>query len=348
MSFISVGLDGTSTRQGISRPVPPLGDPSSAIALIGEAPGEYEDKMGVPFVGPAGTVLEQCLHGAGLTKRDCYILNYLPLRPKNNNINPWFSIKTRTFSEQGWEEVLALRDRLQLFTGNVLVPLGNVAFAALTYRDKNDRGAGIMDARGYFTTTPDGRKVLPTVHPSAALRGQYMLRYIISWDLKKAREHSDTPTLTRPTRHLDYSNSFHSVVEKLRALISAPVLSVDIEVHNFEVSCICFAPSPEYSLSIPLDHRWTENEELAIWRLIAAILQNPRIDKVMQNGIFDTQFLAARMGIFVRGRIIDTMIRHHLQYPDMKKGLGFLISLYGGTSEYHKDMVRFDNIKKES
>jgi len=44
----------------------------------------------------------------------------------------------------------------------------------------------------------------------------------------------------------------------------------------------------------------------------------------------------------------DTMVAHSIMYPEMLKGLGFLTSMYGGSQEYYKNMVKFDNIKEES
>lgn len=58
--------------------VPPWGDVNSKVGIIGEAPGAVEMRVREPFRGPAGTVLEQCLHGAGLIRSECYIDNIFP------------------------------------------------------------------------------------------------------------------------------------------------------------------------------------------------------------------------------------------------------------------------------
>ena len=77
-------------------------------------------------------------------------------------------------------------------------------------------------------------------------------------------------------------------------------------------------------------------------------LLNNNATKIFQNGVFDIHFLAVQCGIHVQPPIDDTMIAHHLMYPEMLKGLGFLGSMYCGAQEYWKDMVKFDNIKEES
>ena len=51
------------------------------------------------------------------------------------------------------------------------------------------------------------------------------------------------------------------------------------------------------------------------------------IPKVFQNGLFDMQYLA-RMGLQVRNALHDTMLLHHVLYPELQKGLGFLGSIY--------------------
>jgi DNA polymerase len=63
------------------------GNPNARVLFIGEAPGEQEDKQGVPFVGAAGRELDKLLRSIGLTLSDVYIANILKYRPPNNR-NP--------------------------------------------------------------------------------------------------------------------------------------------------------------------------------------------------------------------------------------------------------------------
>lgn len=60
------------------------GNPRAKLMIIGEAPGFYEDKQGLPFVGKAGGLLNQMLKAIGLTEEDAYIANVLKCRPPNN------------------------------------------------------------------------------------------------------------------------------------------------------------------------------------------------------------------------------------------------------------------------
>lgn len=328
------------------RVVPGSGNPSAKICIIGEAPGQMEDQQLKPFVGPAGSVLETCLHAAGLTKADCYLTNVVKVRPKGNDIAPFFNEKSGVFTAAGQEWVNQLAVELKGIKANVLVPMGKCALAAVTGK------RSITTLRGYvMESTPQmgNRKCIPAYHPAASLRGQYILRYYITADLQKARAECTFPEIKRPERKILVPTLLSECLEWIAYLNKCDSLACDIEVVNFEVSCIGFAPTPDLAVVIPMYHEhWDELEEMQIWRAIAMLLENTLVRKIFQNGIFDVHFLATRCGIHVKGQIDDTMIAHHIQYPEMLKGLGFLVSMYCGAQAHYKDMVKFDNIKKES
>lgn len=325
------------------RIIPGFGPPGAKIAIVGEAPGSYENQQLKPFVGPAGGVLEQCLHAAGLIKSEVYLTNVIKTQPKGNVIDPFFDGKT--FSADGMAWVEMLREELNALKPNVIVACGATAFAALTNKKQ------ILKYRGYFFEsvglTPE-RKVLPTIHPAAALRGMYLYRYLIAADLKKAKVESGWPELNRPKRQLVFEfGSVEEVLEWLDYFAQQPRIGFDIEVINYEIACISLSTSPEIACSIPLDHSWSEQDELQIWRALQRVLGNPSITKIIQNAIFDCHFLLTRCGIEVRGPIEDTMIGHSVMFSELRKGLDFLGSLYCGAQAYWKDKVKFDSIKEE-
>lgn len=326
------------------RIVPGIGPTNAKICIVGEAPGAYENQQLKPFVGPAGSVLEQCLHGAGLIKSEVYLTNVVKVQPKGNIITPFFDGKSFTAEGQDWVD--QLRAEINERRPNVVVACGATAFAALTGQ------ARILKYRGYFFEskglTPE-RKVLPTLHPAAALRGMYLYRYLIAADLKKAKEESLHPELNRPERQLVYDfGSVQEVLEWLDYFAEQPRIGLDIEVLNYELACISFSSDPGIACSIPLAAHWSEQDELIIWRSIQKILGNPKTTKIIQNAIFDTHFLLTRCGLRVCGPIEDTMIAHSCMYSELRKGLDFLGSLYCGTQAYWKDKVHFTNIKEES
>ncbi|HEX6826451.1 MAG TPA: uracil-DNA glycosylase family protein [Nitrospiraceae bacterium] len=340
------------------RRVPGVGPPNAKIAIVGEAPGAHEDVQLKPFVGAAGSVLEQCLHGAGLTRSEVYLTNVVKVRPANNKIDPYFNGKT--FSQEGIRWVSELREELDALQPNIVVAAGNTAFAALAGL------TSISTFRGYIFPTiglENVAKCLPMFHPAACLYNQagktstlavksskpYMLRYVIEADLRKAREFSHTKELVRPERQLVYRyDNVEECLAWLDYFAEQPLVSVDIEVTNYEVSCIGFSSEPNIAASIPLAYTWTEHEEVLIWRGIDKILGNPNSVKVLQNGIFDIHFLHKHCGVVVRGPIQDTMIAHSIIFPELPKNLAFIGSIYCGAQEYWKNMVKWDNIKDES
>jgi uracil-DNA glycosylase family 4 len=332
------------TRQRI---VPGVGPKDAKIVIVGEAPGSYENANLKPFVGPAGGVLEQCLHAASIIRSECYMTNVVKVQPKGNLIDPFFTA-TGKFTSLGMEWVERLYEELNELQPNIIVACGNVAFAATAGYSK------VLKLRGYLFEPVEYlrncvAKVLPTIHPSAALRGNYIYRHLIAADLKKAKQESLTHELIRPERQLVYEfNGVDEVLEWLKYFEEAPIVSFDIEVLNYELACIAFSSEPIISCSVPLTGHWSLEDEALIWRGIQRVLGNPRSVKVAQNAIFDIQFLLSRCGITVAGPIHDTMIAHSCMYPELQKGLGFLGSIYCGSQEYWKDIVKFSNIKEES
>lgn len=125
------------------------------LVLIGEAPGADEDRTGRPFVGRAGQLLDRVLAEAGLDRGSVAVVNVLQCRPPGN--------RTPTTTEavrcRGW-----LDRKLALIEPSLVVTLGLSAAVAFL-----GRGIKLGAVRGTVHEV-DGRRVLPTYHPSAAIR----------------------------------------------------------------------------------------------------------------------------------------------------------------------------------
>lgn len=81
---------------------------------------------------------------------------------------------------------------------------------------------------------------------------------------------------------------------------------------------------------------WTESQETLIWQELADILGDPSIGTIGQNLIFDISFMLQQNNIHTRGPIYDTMVAHHIIWPDFPKGLDFLCSMHTD-HPYYKD-----------
>lgn len=329
------------------RIIPGMGSKSARIAIVGDYTDGFDDRAMRPFSGGGGTVLEQCLHAAGLIKGEVYMTNLFKVK---SNARPdkmkgpapdLFDEKKKVFTQQGMMHLQALEEELESVQANIIVTMGT----APTYGLGKIRS--LYTYRGYLFPYKQ-RKIIPTFHPRSAII-QYTNRHVIIADLKKAKVESFTPHLIRPERQLVYNyTTVSEALEWLEYFENQAVVSFDIEVVNFAVACISFSSDPSIGCVIPIQDRWTEEEELLIWRGVQQVLGNPKSLKVLQNSIFDIQFLLSANGVVVRGPIHDTMIAHSCMYPELPKGLGFLGSIYCGSQAYWKDKVKFDNIKEES
>lgn len=131
------------------------GNPNADIMLIGEGPGHDEDVKGIPFVGPAGQLLDKMLFSIGLDRRCVYIANIVKCRPPAN----------RTPLEDEAKACLPfLRAQVALVRPKIIVCLGRTA-AAYVY----DPEIRISRDRGTWRIRK-GIWILPTFHPSALLR----------------------------------------------------------------------------------------------------------------------------------------------------------------------------------
>ncbi|WP_210497236.1 uracil-DNA glycosylase [Microvirga antarctica] len=136
------------------------GNPAGRVMLVGEAPGADEDRIGKPFMGRAGQLLDKMLAAIGLGRDDVYIANVVPWRPPGN----------RTPTPQEIAICMPFITRqIALAAPEFLVCLGGPsAQNLLNLKD------GILRTRGRWSTytAEDGRAIraLPTLHPAYLLR----------------------------------------------------------------------------------------------------------------------------------------------------------------------------------
>ena len=136
------------------------GDFESKIMIIGEAPGADEDRLGAPFVGKSGGLLDKMLAGIGLTRKDVYITNVLPWRPPGN--------RSPTDSEIA-VCLPFLKRQIDLLKPKIILLLGGSA--ANSVLDNNE---SISKIRGhwheYVLTDKSVVPAIATFHPAYLLR----------------------------------------------------------------------------------------------------------------------------------------------------------------------------------
>ena len=129
--------------------------PAARLMLVGEAPGANEDRVGRPFVGKAGQLLDDLLAEAGIDRTATAVANVVKCRPPGNR--PPTTAEARRC--RGW-----LDRQVELVDPSLVVTLGGTALAWAL-----GTGTRLRDARA---TVHDwrGRRLLATYHPSAAIR----------------------------------------------------------------------------------------------------------------------------------------------------------------------------------
>ncbi len=157
---IMAGFDGCALKRTATQLVFADGAPGSRIMFVGEAPGEDEDRIGRPFVGRAGQLLDRMLGAVGLDRRSVYIANVVPWRPPGN----------RTPTLQETQACLPfIRRQIDLADPEILVCLGGSAVQTLLGVQ-----GGITRVRGsWFDYKRDsGRPIraLAMFHPAYLLR----------------------------------------------------------------------------------------------------------------------------------------------------------------------------------
>ena len=227
-----------------AKQVPDWGDPASRLILIGEAPGQEEERRGQPFIGASGLKLNEWWQRAGLHRGMFYITNVLPSRPWNNDMSKVPQEELDYWSEHLRKKISGLPDPF------ILIPTGKTALKALLGK------SNISDLRGSILSYEDGHrtiKVIPTIHPAATLRTKkFEARCIYDWmriayegqfqEVKlPKRDHKIAPTLNQCSV---YAN---------RILELKHPLAVDIETHPQEgITCVGFSADRDHSFTIPL------------------------------------------------------------------------------------------------
>lgn len=143
--------------------VPGEGRKGARLMLVGEQPGDQEDKEGRPFVGPAGRVLDRALGEAGIGRDDIYITNavkHFKWEPRG---------RRRLHKRPNAYEIERCRWWLDL-ERQIVKPKIVVALGATALRSIAGRPLAIGKVRGRLMDIPDGGTMLATIHPSYILR----------------------------------------------------------------------------------------------------------------------------------------------------------------------------------
>lgn len=336
---------------------PPTVSSPRRIMIVGEAPGKDESIAMEPFVGYSGQKLNKLLELAGHTRAACFIANVSQRRPSATSDHISLLAYDGAEIQQG---ILQLRKDVESYNPNIILLLGNLALkVAKDWRtahklDPNKYANKVSNWRGSIFICDDigspflGRKCIASFHPAYCLR-DFEKMPLLMFDIKKAVKHSTTPIYEPPKRNLDSEPTYESVVRNLHALVNLRSrCALDIEGGIDSMSCISFTLEQDSAFIVPFSRRngaayWTSDQELHLWRLIAAVLENPLIPKVLQNSLYDRFVLAYSYGIRVQGVVEDTMLKHWELYSELPKSLAVQTSLYTDEPFYKQERKSNDD-----
>lgn len=319
--------------------------------MLGEAMPLCEPELHAKIVGKMRYGLEwlgwreEWLQAAGIA-----YTNVFNLRPVENKIeslcckkgdlgdgpydfpalaNPGKYIKREFLSEVGrlWNELYSVKPNLIVAAGNTAcwALLGQTNISAIRGNAAYTRDMGM----GYRA------KVLPTYHPAGVMR-QWAWRPIVVGDLMKAEREAKFPEMRRPDRGIIIDPSLGDIEDWVNETLANPpeIISCDTETSGGQISMIGFGRSRSEALLIPFVDKgksgnsyWPDAWSERVARDQAERLLASDIPKVFQNGVYDYQYLQ-REGFRMKNLRHDSMLLHHSILPEMRKGLGFLASVY--------------------
>lgn len=320
--------------------VPPDGNGTSGVMLIGEAPGHYEVVEQKPFVvfAQAGSKLNQALKIKGFTRNQFRLGNVVQCQPPGNKLaGAWYE-------QQAVEHCRKNLDRLiRNFSTDkkkTLVALGNTALKALIGVSGIAKERMSVSALRGFVLESEYGPVIPSYHPSYIKRGNGKYTPVLATDIAKAvrvaqglcKSYSWHPEYRKPdyntTPSIEEGISYFRMVKDNPKLPLAydieteATLGIDEderEVQRDFITQIQFSLKKDEAIAF----EWKE-PYIKIARAILA-LPNP---KLSFNGWFFDAPMLATQGIEVKGKEHDLMQMFKQLHPDYDRNLQAVASLY--------------------
>lgn len=298
--------------------------------FVDEAPNNLEVTQEVVFGAGAGYVMSQLAGKAEIDLGSCF-LTHVMHQPVGEQFAKVY--KNKALAVQYLQGVLQLKKDIEEIKPNVVAALGDGALRALTGK------TGIRNWRGSIleSTLVPGVKVIPTYTPDFVIK-MYDYRAVMDFDIRRIAEESKYPDIRLPKRTYYFDPIVQSAHRETREtiiygqreqiiqeMLRADLLSVDIECvpdgrGGWKLSCVGFSDRADRALVIPAI-------SAAHLHDIRRLLQSP-VKKIYQNGSFDVTVLTDN-GIAPENFYYDTMIGHHVMFPESASGESEMSQLEG-------------------
>lgn len=331
----------------LSPKMEPYGEGKQGVMVIGEAPGEDEDRRGKPWQGKAGKQLQKAFKRQGIDLfQDCVSLNAINCRPTDK--------KGRNTTPTG-QQIACCRRRVlnavQEYKPRVVILQGGSAVSSVIGHRWHRNLGGVNKWRGW--AIPDrelGAWVCPTFHPSYVQRQEEQNEVQVLWeqDLHKAvgMAGESLPSYADEEGGVVITEDVGSVLEVLRDPSSYEdpdhrLLAFDLETtglkpyntQDHQVATISFCAQPDQAYAIPMP---TEPEHLEQLR---EILEDPAIGKIAANMMFEDNWMVTMYGIKPYPWVFDTMqAAHVLDNRPGITGLKFQVYVRFGLVGYDEEV----------
>jgi uracil-DNA glycosylase family 4 len=341
------GCDACGLYKGCKSPkMEPWGQGQLKIAIVAEAPGEKEDELGIPLIGPSGQLLNERLKLVGDylgldPEVDCVKLNVVQCRPPNNR-------------EPTPDEIRCCRERvdrqLEEIQPALILALGNPAINAILADAPVSISAGVMAGR---VVPSELRRcwVACSYHPAWFLRNGnrdlFLLDNAILAGLRKLEQGVWTSQLLDESAFQIVDNYQEALSLLQRLSQSTDAVGLDFETYQLHpwdpegtVLTVGLATSTKTGWCVPVTHReskWSSAQLEGIKRALCSFFESDA-PKIIQNwqfeGVWVDQWFKSRLNNVV----VDTMVREHI--IDNRDGKGI-------TSQGFQTFVRFGSNYKQ-
>lgn len=291
--------------------------------FIGEAPGAEEDEKGEPFVGGAGSVLNQILYHCRIYRKQSWITNICCCRPPQNRV---------PLPEEIEACFPRLKHEIQLIKPKYIVALGNTAALALTGESTTHYRGMILPLLEKYEYNCN---VILTHHPAFVMRQWDMFSTVV-WDIGKIRLNLPNPKinyLINPPREVIEMYLKEGLEKNLPTAVDIETAGGEKEnsekgLNPFadEIIGIGFCHTPGYALN--LSHQWMWLN----WDLVKWFLENCKKGIIQTVGTFDNTFLNLKDIKFFH--YWNTATAMHCINSDSPRKLEYLRSLYTNMPPY--------------
>lgn len=336
----------------------------ASVMIVGESWGAHEKRLGRPFVGPSGFLLDAMLASAGIPRHTVHVTNVVNDQPPGNDVGLWWTTNKAqarrnelTIERAGaWFNDLidvsltALHEEVANVRPECIVALGNLALWALTGETGIGKWRGSEMAYappgGPIPTTPI--TIVPTFHPAYVLR-VFEWKHWVVHDLRKRVVGKLGHDRAEPRRRFCATDDFSANVDILYAMRERDGwLAADVETRRGRIECVGLGTAPNEAVCIPFQRNtgarlYTQEQENELGSLVKELLTSPKVRIIGQNFNYDAQYFTVDPVFAFTPRVaFDTMCAQHVLLPGTPKDLVHLSSVYCKFHRWWKDDLQYD------